>query len=146
MVEDRAVIQAIAHMMAINEGAPELDSDLVPAANYAYRQAMEGNAVAQRLVDMANAILPEVVLRLADASSLENIKGALPHATVSVFGAGAGGRLCSQLVKKMEAVRENKSLQCCRTLSDSAQGASAPHKSKIACHFSTGKAIKQAAE
>ena len=104
---ERAIIQAIAHMMAINEGAPEIADQLIPAANHAYRRSKEGSAVAQRLVDMAKDILPELALRLTKAPILENIKEATSDAKVSVsFAEATESRLCSKLAKKMEAANE----------------------------------------
>ncbi len=106
--EDRAIIQVMAHTMAIGSGMPEKADDFIPAANRTYRRAAEGCAAAQRLVDIAKDILPEVVLRDAGRGWLiDDIKEAHPDATVSVaFADGAGNSLCSRLAERMEAASE----------------------------------------
>ncbi len=104
---DRAVIQVMAHTMAIAGGVPDKADDLIPAANRTYRRATEGCAAAQRLVDIAKDMLPEVVLRDGGRGSLlDDIKEAHPDATVSVAFADGATHLCSQLAEKMEAESE----------------------------------------
>ena len=105
--EERAIIQTMAHMIANNEGAPGMAGELVPKANRYYRRAMEGCVAAQRLVDMAKDILPELALRQARATILDDVDEAVPGAEVSVsFAEGAEGRLCNQLAESMETANE----------------------------------------
>ena len=100
---DRAVIRVMAHTLAIGSGVPEKADDFIPAANRTYRRAAEGCAAAQRLVDIAKDILPEVVLRDAGRESLlDEMLGAVSVA----FADGAGNSLCSRLAERMEAASE----------------------------------------
>ena len=81
--------------------------ELIPEANRYYRRAVEGSVAAQRLVDMAKDILPELALRQARATILDDVKEAFPGAEVSVSVAeGAAGRLCHQLAESMETANK----------------------------------------